>query len=143
MDTQFQANSVADTLNRAEAFTNSWLKPGCVLCLCGNLGSGKTHFVKGMARALNIDPAEVHSPTFTLINEYYGDTPLYHFDCYRLEREEEFLEIGGEEYLYGQGITVIEWPEKIQNLLPDYAIWITIKSRGLNKRTFEVENNHI
>ena len=139
----FKTHSVAETLNEAEIFTKNFLKPGCVLCLSGDLGSGKTHFVKGVARALNIHPGEVQSPTFTLINEYYGEIPLYHFDCYRLEHDHEFMEIGAEDYLYGQGISVIEWPEKVEHLLPDNAIWLYIESRGLNKRVFKVENKHI
>lgn len=138
----YRTESEKETLALAEKLVEDW-QHGDIICLSGELGTGKTHFVKGMARGLGIDPAEVQSPTFALINEYYGQLPLYHFDCYRLEHEREFLEIGAEEYLYGEGISVIEWPSRIQNLLPDEVIWINLLSEGNNKRVFEVEILHI
>lgn len=138
----YRTESEEETLALAEKLVKDW-KQGDIICLSGELGTGKTHFVKGMARGLGIDPTEVQSPTFTLINEYYGQFPLYHFDCYRLEHEREFLEIGAEEYLYdGGGISVIEWPSRVQNLLPEEAIWINLTSEGNNERVFEVEILH-
>lgn len=91
------------------------LEPGSVVGLIGDLGAGKTHFVKGMANALGINPKDVASPTFTLLNIYKGVPPgvaieLYHFDWYRLKNSQEIYDIGAEEYLYGRrGISVIEW----------------------------------
>ncbi len=90
---------------------------GSVIALCGELGSGKTVFVKGLAEGLEVD-SFVTSPTFVIINEYSGKLPLYHFDVYRLKAE-DLYELGYEEYFYGDGVTVIEWACKINNLLPD------------------------
>lgn len=115
------------------------LKAGDVVCLKGELGAGKTHFVKGMAGAFGIDETEVHSPTFTLIHEYFGKLPLYHFDCYRMESVYEALEIGAEEYFYGDGVSVIEWPERIQEIIPPEAVWITITSLAPSKRKFVIQ----
>lgn len=89
---------------------------GCIIALCGELGTGKTVFVKGLAEGLEID-SFVTSPTFVIINEYSGKLPLYHFDVYRLKAE-DLYELGYEEYFYGDGVTVIEWAQKINNLLP-------------------------
>jgi tRNA threonylcarbamoyladenosine biosynthesis protein TsaE len=114
------------------------LQPGDILCLDGDLGAGKTHLVKGIAQGLNIDPHTVQSPTYTLINEYQGPLPLYHFDCYRMESPREALEIGAEEYFYGEGVCVIEWPERISPLIPPEAQWISIRSDGPEVRKFVI-----
>lgn len=96
------------------------LAPGAVLALHGNLGAGKTCFVQGLARALDVR-TPVNSPTFTLVNEYKGRLPLYHIDFYRLHQPEEALALGLEEYLQTDGITAIEWAERVAPLLPDHA----------------------
>jgi tRNA threonylcarbamoyladenosine biosynthesis protein TsaE len=101
-----------------------------VLALCGDLGAGKTHFVKGLAVGLNSDAA-VTSPTFTLIHEYLGGRlPLYHFDFYRLEDEDEALKIGLDEYLHGDGVCVIEWADKFPELLPTETQWYRFTHRA-------------
>lgn len=128
-------HSEQETLALAKRFSKV-LEPGDVVCLEGELGTGKTRFVKGMASYFGIDPSEVHSPTFTLIHEYSGSLPLYHFDCYRMERAEEALEIGAEEYFYGEGVSVIEWPEIIKSIIPGHAYWITIEATGPSDRKF-------
>lgn len=133
MEHKWISHSVAETKRIAREFANT-LEEGAVVCLEGGLGAGKTHFVKGMAAAFDIDENMVHSPTFTLIHEYTGTIPLYHFDCYRLESVEEALEIGAEEYFYGEGVSVIEWPERIREIIPEQSIWITIESLGNSKR---------
>lgn len=92
-----------------------------------------------MATAFNINEADVQSPTFTLINEYSGNIELYHFDCYRMESVREALEIGAEEYFYGEGVSVIEWPERIQEIIPQEAVWITITSLAPSKRKFVIQ----
>lgn len=137
MNKEFTTDTPEETIALGEKFAGE-LSPGDIVCLEGDLGAGKTHFVKGMARALGIDPDRVSSPTFTLINEYSGEQMLYHFDCYRMESPREALEIGAEEYFYGEGITVIEWPERIESLIPPGAIWITITAPDKNKRKFVI-----
>ncbi len=106
-----------------------------MLALVGELGAGKTQFVKGLAVGLGY-PGEVTSPTFTLIHEYHGGRlPLYHFDFYRLESEDEALQLGLDEYLAGQGICVIEWADKFPRLLPPTARWLHFAITGDRERT--------
>lgn len=107
------------------------------MCLHGDLGAGKTHFVKGAARFFGVDPDTVSSPTFTLIHEYRdGSIPVYHFDFYRLKSEEEALDIGAEEYFFDDGICFVEWPEKAAGIIPTDAIWIDIKHKSEGERQF-------
>lgn len=101
------------------------LKKGDVVSLRGSLGAGKTVLAKGIARALGIEEAIV-SPTFTLVQEYDGREKLYHLDIYRLSGEDEFESMGGEEFLYPDGISLIEWSEKIDSMLPPSTIYIDI-----------------
>lgn len=135
---EYITESEAETMDLAERFA-AGLNAGDVVCLQGDLGAGKTYFVKGIAREMGIDPDKVHSPTYTLINEYYGRLPLYHFDWYRIDTEGQALEIGAEEYFYGDGVSVIEWPEKIQGLIPEQAVWIKIELLNSSKRKFMVD----
>jgi len=110
-------------------------KPGDVICLEGDLGAGKTHFTKGFVTAFGLDKNIVSSPTFALINEYQGDKiEIFHFDCYRIEEIQEALEIGAEEYFYRDGICIIEWPERIQAILPSHSKTVTITSTGPSER---------
>ena len=120
-----QLRSAADTIELGARIGNR-LRPGQVITLEGPLGSGKTTLVKGIARALNIDEA-VTSPSFTLISEYQGSLPLYHMDLYRIDEPEEFELLGAEEMMYGGGVTVIEWGEKIKELLPADAVFIRFR----------------
>ena len=98
------------------------LKPGDVVALIGELGSGKTVFTSGMAAAFNIN--NVHSPTFTIVNEYNAGINFYHFDAYRIS-ESDWIDCGFDEYLDGEGICVIEWADNIKNVLPDNLIKVT------------------
>jgi len=118
------SNSSEKTIDIGQAL-GTMLRAGSVVCLDGDLGTGKTHFAKGIARGLDISE-HVTSPTFTIINEYEGRLPLYHVDAYRLEEEEEAYELGLEEYLYGSGVTLIEWPERVSGLLPDEYLMIRL-----------------
>jgi tRNA threonylcarbamoyladenosine biosynthesis protein TsaE len=142
MESEFISKSPAETISAGKKIGKE-LKAGDVLCLKGDLGAGKTHFVKGIAEALNINPDEVLSPTYTLIHEYEGTIPLYHFDCYRMESPGEALEIGAEEYFYGAGICVIEWPERIASLIPPEALWITIEIADRETRKFVIGKNSL
>lgn len=100
---------------------------GQVFALVGDLGVGKTVFTKGFAEGLGITEV-ISSPTFTLVNEYHdGKTVFYHFDVYRIEEAEELEAIGFEEYLFGDGVTLIEWANRIPEILPDKTIWIKIE----------------
>ena len=101
-------------------------KAGQVYCLSGDLGVGKTVFTKGFAKGLGITE-HVTSPTFTIINEYEGRLPLYHFDVYRISCEEEMEDTGYEDYFYGEGVCLVEWAELVKDLIPADAIWITVE----------------
>ncbi len=113
----FASNNQKETENIAIAFAKK-LTHGDVVCLNGELGAGKTAFVQGIAKGLGIDEY-ISSPTFTIVNCYDGkDFPLYHFDVYRICDCEEMFEIGYEEYIYSNGVSVIEWSEIIKEILP-------------------------
>ena len=114
--------------------------PGEIYCLSGDLGVGKTVFTKGFAKGLGIDD-HITSPTFTIINEYYGRLPLYHFDVYRVADPEEMDYIGSDEYFFGQGVCLIEWAELISDIIPENAKWIKIEKdldKGLDYRKITV-----
>lgn len=126
--------SVEETLDLGARFA-SVLDPGTVLALYGALGTGKTHFVKGLARGLGIPPAEVRSPTFTILSVYdEGERPLYHFDAYRVQNPDEFVELGFEDYVHGEGITCIEWAGRIPDLLPPDTIHLRFHHVAPSKR---------
>lgn len=121
---EYISNSPAETKSVAADIVKE-LNAGSVICMYGDLGAGKTAFVQGMAQALGIDD-HITSPTFTIVNEYYGKMPLYHFDVYRIGCSDEMFEIGFDEYINGDGISVIEWAELIEDILPDEYIKVTI-----------------
>lgn len=99
------------------------LQPGDVVALYGDLGAGKTQLAKGVAAGLGLAPDAVTSPTFTLLHEYEGGRlPLYHFDAYRIEHAHELYDLGYEDYFYGDGCCLVEWPTHVDPLLPDEAI---------------------
>ena len=111
-------------------------KAGDIFCLSGDLGVGKTVFTKGFATGLGIDE-DITSPTFTLINEYNGRIPLYHFDVYRVGDPEEMEYIGCDEYFFGEGVCLIEWAELIEEMIPENAVWIKIEKnleKGIDYR---------
>ena len=118
-----------DTFSFGQKIGNA-LKPGDIVTLDGNLGIGKTVFVKGMAVSLNVTEP-VTSPSFTLINEYSGNYTLYHFDFYRIDSELELIELGYEDYFYSDGICVIEWAAKIDSVFPDTVIRVNFDFIGL------------
>ena len=117
-------------------------EPGMIYCLDGDLGTGKTVFTQGFAAGLGIDEP-VNSPTFTILQQYDGGRmPLYHFDVYRIGDVEEMEEIGCEDCFYGEGVCLIEWAEKVEEIIPPEALHIRIEkdlSRGLDYRKITVE----
>lgn len=110
------------------------LKPGDVLSLDGDLGAGKTVITRGICAGMGLDPSDVQSPTFTIVNEYEGEVPLFHFDTYRLSGEDDFLASGLDEYFYRDGVCVIEWGSVIDGLLPEDAIRIGIFGSGSERK---------
>jgi tRNA threonylcarbamoyladenosine biosynthesis protein TsaE len=134
--TVVETHSELETISFGERFAEE-LSIGDIVLLSGDLGAGKTHFVKGVAKGLGHDESHVNSPTFTLIHEYKkGRIPIYHVDAYRLKGEQEAIDIGLEDILYGDGITLIEWPERIKGLLPNGCIEVQIKKTGTETRRF-------
>lgn len=128
-----------DTERLAMKFAKK-LKPSDVVCLRGDLGVGKTAFVQGLVKGLGVTEP-ISSPTFTIVNCYTGGRlPIYHFDVYRIEDSDEMYEIGFEEYVYGDGVTVIEWPDNISDILPDKAYNISIsKDYDINENFRYIE----
>lgn len=106
---------------------------GDVLCMTGDLGAGKTTFTQSFAKGVDVKDY-VTSPTFTLIHEYDGRIPLYHFDVYRINHISEMEDLGYEEYFYGNGVCVIEWASLIEDILPKDRLWIEIKVTGVESR---------
>lgn len=113
------------------------LRTGDMICLNGDLGAGKTRFAQGVARGLGID-GPVTSPTFTLINEYHGRLPLYHMDVYRLGDSLEMEDLGYEEYFYGDGVTLVEWAERVKELLPEERLDIYINRYTESENSREI-----
>jgi len=114
------------------------LPDGTTVALCGTLGAGKTRLVQAIAAAAGVDRREVVSPTFMLIQEYHGRRTLYHIDAYRLADEDEFLELGPDEYFEGPAITLVEWADKVSGCLPRERIEIHIEVTGRHRRQFEI-----
>lgn len=100
--------------------------PGDVICLIGDLGTGKTHLTKGIAEGLDIHE-HITSPTFNIVNEYDGKLKFYHFDVYRVNDPDEIAAIGFDEYIFSDGVSVIEWANYIEELIPDEHLTITIE----------------
>ena len=115
------------------------LKKGDIIAMQGTLAAGKKTITKGIARALEITDT-ITSPTFCLISEYYGRMPLYHFDVYRLEGTEDFINLGADDMLYGDGVSIIEWSEKIMDELPARTIILRLTPQEDGSRIIEIEN---
>ena len=130
MEYKITTRSEMETIEIAQNFESEKF-PNMIICLDGELGSGKTVFTKGIANALGIQES-ITSPTFTIIKEYEGELPLYHMDVYRLEDSKE--DIGIEEYFDKGGVTIIEWADMIKDILPPERLDIKIKITGENTR---------
>ena len=126
----------AETEAAGAAFAET-LPNGTVVALYGDLGAGKTAFVRGMARGLGID-ARVSSPTFTIVNEYLGQRELYHFDMYRLASSEELFDIGWEDYLNRGGVCAVEWSENVSDAFEGDEITVRIEKLSADERRIEI-----
>ncbi|MCC8098266.1 MAG: tRNA (adenosine(37)-N6)-threonylcarbamoyltransferase complex ATPase subunit type 1 TsaE [Eubacterium sp.] len=124
MKTVYETHSGEETEKIGYEFGKN-AKAGEIYCINGGLGAGKTCFTKGFAKGLGITD-HITSPTFTIVNEYKGRIPLYHFDVYRLENEDELYDIGADEYFFGEGVCIIEWADIVKDAIPAGAVWIKI-----------------
>ena len=131
------SSTSADETRRAGGDFSKSLRAGDVVALEGDLGAGKTEFVRGACAAMGVEPELVTSPTFTIVNEYDGGRlPVCHIDAYRLESETEFYDLGYEEYFSRPGVSFVEWPEKLPTILGDEGvIRIRFEHHGANRRT--------
>jgi len=114
------------------------LRAGDVVCLFGELGTGKTTMVKGIASVIGLNERDITSASFTIVAEYRSFLPFYHIDLYRVEKD-RVDELGLHEYLYGDGISVIEWAERAENEIPDKSIRVRLIHAGDNSRDIEIE----
>ena len=115
------------------------LKDNSILCFFGDLGAGKTTFIKGLVSACaSIEADLVNSPTFVYLNIYEGTKTVYHFDLYRLENAKDFLQMGYDEYLYAGGISCIEWSEKIEDIIPEECMRVNIEHISKEKRLINI-----
>jgi tRNA threonylcarbamoyladenosine biosynthesis protein TsaE len=131
-------NSTEQTMQFACEFGSS-LPNKSIVCLFGDLGAGKTTFVKGLAKgAAQVDSDLVNSPTYVYLNIYKGEKTIYHFDLYRLRDADEFLSMGFDEMLFEEGICCIEWSERIASLLPPNSIKVTLQHAGDNTRSIRI-----
>lgn len=120
------SRSARDTLKLGASLAGC-LQPGDIICLEGGLGSGKTTLAKGIAAGLGVSPAKVTSSSFILVREHpEGKFPLFHFDLYRLKNTSDIASLGFEEYLYGEGIAVIEWAERLDCLMPKERLMVKL-----------------
>ena len=114
------------------------LPPGTTVALCGTLGAGKTRLVQAIAEGLGVDRREVVSPTFVLIQEYRGRRMIYHIDAYRLRDDDEFQQLGPDEYFESDGLVLIEWADRVAGSLPRDYVEIRIEVSGVESRRFEI-----
>jgi tRNA threonylcarbamoyladenosine biosynthesis protein TsaE len=133
----FISNSAAETEALGQQFAAK-VRAGSILALQGELGAGKTVFTRGLVAALG-SPNKVTSPTFTILHEYTGGRlPVFHFDFFRLENSEERLrQIGLDDYFFGGGVSVIEWPDRFPTVIPPHACWIRFEMQSPDKRAIQ------
>jgi tRNA threonylcarbamoyladenosine biosynthesis protein TsaE len=141
MEINIQSKSSEDTF-RIGTIIGAGADKGDIIALIGDLGTGKTCLTQGIAAGLEVDTAyPITSPTFTLINEYPGRLVLYHFDIYRLEGSKDLEDMGYEDYFYGDGVVVIEWAERIREILPEGALFINLTYLNEHERELIVTGN--
>lgn len=124
--------------DRLGALLADALEPGTVVALVGNLGAGKTRLVRAVAIAAGVDPREINSPTFVLVHEYEGRWQIYHFDTYRLQNPDEFLDLGALDYFASGGICFVEWADRVPQALPVDHLRIEIETIGETERMFRI-----
>ena len=134
----FKTSSAEETISLGEKI-GKLLKKGDIIAMQGTLAAGKTTITKGIAQALGITET-ITSPTFCLISEYQGTMPLYHMDVYRLDGREDFINLGTDDMLYGDGVSIIEWSEKIMEELPSSTIILKITPQEDGSRLIEIDN---
>lgn len=145
MKSSFRTNSEEETLRLAEKL-GSTLKSGTVVALVGEIGSGKTIFIKGLSRGLGIkNPDEVRSPTFVFLHiyqGYQGTVPIYHFDLYRLEKEKDLDALGFDDYVSDrEAISLIEWADFAPRRIPQGSLWVDIQITGPNSRRISLKKS--
>lgn len=134
---EYLSHSPEDTEHIGEELGRT-LSPGSVVAYIGGLGMGKTAFTRGLARGLGCT-GRVTSPTFTIVNEYSGTVPLFHFDMYRLNSSDDLFDIGWEDYLTRGGVCAVEWSERVTDALPEDTLWVDIaRGSGENDRIITI-----
>jgi tRNA threonylcarbamoyladenosine biosynthesis protein TsaE len=134
---EFHSHSEADTERLGAALARA-LPPGTTIALIGTLGAGKTRLVQAVAAACGVPREIATSPTFVIVNEYRGTRPIYHFDAYRLRDEDEFIELGPEEYFESEGLTFVEWADRVESCMPRERVEIACDAVGETERRFVV-----
>jgi tRNA threonylcarbamoyladenosine biosynthesis protein TsaE len=129
----FISNSPGETESFGQQYAGT-VKPGDVIALVGELGSGKTQFVKGLAAAIGVTTPAT-SPTFTLLHEYSGGrVPVYHFDFFRVGNRQDAARLGLDDYFFGDGLSVVEWADRFPDLIPETACWISFETKSETQR---------
>jgi len=136
LEIELESESDTEELGRALA---DFAVPGLVIGLIGPLGAGKTRLARAIAEALGVEAAAIASPTFVLIHEYEGRIPIYHFDAYRLPSPRAFEDLGAADYWNAGGVCLVEWADRVLDLLPEGAWLIRIEPRALSRRLVEIE----
>ena len=139
---EFISHSEAETEALGEKLARSLPERGAVIAMYGELGAGKTAFVRGLARGLEVD-GTVTSPTFTIVNELYGKRDLFHFDMYRLGSADELFDIGWEDYLDRGGVCAVEWSENVADALPENTVRVRIDRDGDTGRRITIEGGNL
>jgi tRNA threonylcarbamoyladenosine biosynthesis protein TsaE len=141
LEMKIKVNNLQDT-EKIGKIISRYLEKGTVLCLDGDLGAGKTAITQFIAKEFGVKEY-ITSPTFNIIKEYEGRLPFYHMDVYRIESEDDMYDLGYDEYIYSEGVTVIEWSENIKGILPDERIDIKIDRIDDNKRIMTIEGSGV
>jgi tRNA threonylcarbamoyladenosine biosynthesis protein TsaE len=132
----FISNSADETIAAGRGYARA-ARRGDVLALSGDLGAGKTQFVKGFVAGME-SKDDVTSPTFVLVHEYGGGRlPIYHFDFYRIENRDALLRLGFDDYVFGDGVSLIEWADRYSDLIPGHAKWLSFELKGENTRVIK------